>query len=450
MHAAKRSSAGAEAGLVRAIGIGALTAAVINIIIGGGVFLLPATLFGNLGAAAPTAFLAGAFAIVPIALCFAAAGSRVTATGGPYTYAGAAFGPFAGFVAGALMWITNIASSAGIANGLLSQLAKAWTALMPAAFAGITGLDPAAGGSWRVLVLVVVYAVLIALNAFGVKLGARAIVVLATLKLTPLFVLAALGLFFVDWARIDFLAVGSFAALGTSMVAVMFAYSGMETALIPSGEVKNPSRDVPRATLAAIAIVVLLYCAIQIVSQGVLGEQLRGNTAPLAATAGALWEPGYALLIATASVSMFGFLMGNLLASSRMVYAFGRDGYLPAPVGALTARHHVPLVAVLLHGVLALCLALVGSFDWLILVSGGANCLVYVAVCLAAWRLQREARAEHGDPFVLPGGGLIPLLSVAAMIAILATLTRAEWTAIGAALAALVAIYFVLERLRRH
>ena len=168
-------------------------------------------------------------------------------TGGPYSYLSATFGPFAGFVGGALMWISNFTSSAGVAAALSVQVAS----LVPAFAPPLP----------RALLLTAVYGALFALNAFGVKLGARAITALAALKLTPLFLLAALGMFFVDWSQVSF-AIGdvpSWGALGASMVLVMFAYSGMETALVPSGEIHDPARDVPRATMVAIVLVVLLY-----------------------------------------------------------------------------------------------------------------------------------------------------------------------------------------------
>ncbi len=416
-----------DAALIRAVGFAALTAAVVNVIVGGGIFRLPSALGANLGPAAPTAFLLGALAILPIALCFAAAGSRVSSSGGPYSYVDAAFGPFAGFIAGGLMWICNIASSAGVAAALADQAANAWPLLQQSGA--------------RAAFLVAVYALLITLNAFGVKLGARAIVALATLKLTPLFVLAGIGLAFVDWGRIDWIAVPSWDALGVSMVMVMFAYSGAETALIPGGEVRNPARDVPRATLAATALVILLYVAIQVVAQGVLGPALATSTAPLADSAGAIWSPGRTLLLATAGLSMFGFLMGNLLGTSRVVFALGRDGVLPRALGRVTARHRVPLAAILVHGGVACALALAGNFDFLVIVSAGANCLVYVGVSAAAWRLQRLGRADHGTPFLLRGGALVPLFAIGAMFAILATLKSAEWSAIGIALVLLVAIH---------
>lgn len=433
-----------DAALVRAVGSLALTAAVINIIIGGGIFRMPSSLSAQMGAAAPLALVAGALAIIPIALCFAAIGSRAAATGGPYTYASAVFGPFAGFIAGALMWVSNIASSAGVAAALAVQVANLLPVFKPP--------------QMQAALLVGIYAFVFALNAFGVRLGARAIAVLATLKLTPLFLLAGIGMFFVDWHQVSWTDVPSWSAMGTSMVLVIFAYSGMETALIPSGEVRDPSRSVPRATMAAILLVVLVYLGLQVVTQGVLGSALASSGVPLADAAGALWSPGRVLLLLTACISMLGFLMGNLLGTSRLVFALGRDGYLPTAFGRVTATHRVPLLAIATHAFLACGLVLASVLDWskaisggfdaLVLISGGGNCLVYVVVSLAAWRAQKIDLRERGEPFVLPGGSIIPVIAVLAMGAIVATLTSKEWVAIGVAMAVLVVIYALLRAAR--
>lgn len=426
-----------DAALLRAVGSLVLTAAVINVIVGAGVFQMPGVLAGKLGAAAPLALVAGALAIIPIALCFAAVGSRVVATGGPYSYVAATFGPFMGFLAGALMWISNVTSSAGVAAALSGQLAN----LVPAIASPLA----------RALFITVLYAGLFALNAFGVKLGARAIAVLAGLKLTPLFLLAAGGLVFVDWSQVSFAAsaIPSWSALGAGMVLVMFAYSGMETALVPSGELRDPARSVPRAALAAIALVVLLYVGVQVVTQGVLGPGAAGSKVPLADAAGALWAPGRTVLLATACVSMTGFLMGNLLGTSRLVFALARDGFLPGAFAGVSARHRVPVLALVIHAGLAWLLALGGSFDSLALISGGAICMTYVLVSLSAWRAQRRGLQERGAPFVLPAGALVPALAIAAMALIVATLTAREWAAIAIALVVLVLVYGAL-RLRRR
>src|SRR4029453_18742248 len=214
-----------------------------------------------------------------------------------------------------LLLIRNLTTRAGGAAALSVQVANLVPALAP----------PLPRG----LLLTAVYGSLFTLNAFGVKLGARAITTLAALKLTPLFLRAGIGLFLVDWSQVSFAIddVPSWGALGASMVLVMFAYSGMETALVPSGEINNPARDVPRGTAAAIALVVLLYLALQIVGQGLLGPDLATSGVPLADTAGALWAPGRTLLLVTACISMVGFLMGNLLGTARVVFALGRDRY---------------------------------------------------------------------------------------------------------------------------
>jgi amino acid transporter len=220
---------------------------------------------------------------------------------------------------------------------------------------------------------------------------------------------------------------------------------------VPSGELRDPSRNVPRATVAAILLVVLLYLGLQIVGQGLMGAALGTSTVPVADTAAVLWEPARIVLLATACVSMTGFLMGNLLGTSRLVFALGRDGYLPRVFGRVSATHRVPLIALVAHATPAWVLAIAGSFDTLALISGGAICLVYGLVSVAAWRAQRLDLRERGDaPFVLPGGALIPAFGVATMVAIVFTLKRNEFAAIVIALAALVAVYGALMMLRRR
>ena len=119
-------------------------------------------------------------------------------------------------------------------------------------------------------------------------------------------------------------------------------------------------------------------------------------------------------------------------------------------LGVYSDLTSVPLPALIMHATLAWLLALVGNFDTLALISGGAICLVYGLVSAAAWRAQRRDLRERGTPFVLPGGVAIPLLAVVAMMLIVATLSAQEWSAIGIALVVLVAVYGGLHGLRRR
>src|SRR3954466_503504 len=109
----------AEASLVRALGVWSLAASIINITVGRGIFRLPAAAAAQLGQAAPIAYLICSVAMGLIVLCFAEAGSRVSLTGGLYAYVEVAFGPFVGFLLGALLWIGITAAIAAISSILL-------------------------------------------------------------------------------------------------------------------------------------------------------------------------------------------------------------------------------------------------------------------------------------------------------------------------------------------
>lgn len=413
--------------LIRAIGLWALAASVVNVTIGGSIFALPGTLAASMGAAAPLAFILGALLFVPVTLCFAAAGSRVTLTGGPYSYVAAAFGPLPAFAIAAFLWISSVAGNGGMAAILADQAAHIFPILASAA--------P------RSLAMLGIYTMLLALNARGIKLGATAIVIFAAAKVVPLLLLALLGSSFVHWDNLRIAAMPTWNSIGSSLVIVVFAYSGVETALSPSGEVRDPSRIVPRAALIGVGMVIALYVGLQWISQGVLGAALIGDGAPLATLADRIAPGAGQWLVLVASVSLVGCMQGDLLGSSRLLYALGRDGFLPAGFASLTTTRRVPLLAIVVHASCAWMAASAGSFTTLALVSGGAFCFVYIASCAAAWQLQRRHAAQDPRPLHLPGGPLIPLLAIAGLGGILATLERAEWFAIGCALLAIAILY---------
>src|SRR5262249_54902309 len=150
-------------------------------------------------------------------------------------------------------------------------------------------------------------------------------------KLLPLVVFVAAGMWSVDPSALRWTAPLSAGTLGQTCIVLIFAFAGVEIALVPSGEVRNPTRAVPRAVFAALAITTTFYLLIQIVAQGLLGPSLTTYaTAPLAEAASrVLGEAGRGLVLIGATVSMFGYMSGDMLGSPRALYAFGRDGVLP-------------------------------------------------------------------------------------------------------------------------
>jgi basic amino acid/polyamine antiporter, APA family len=418
-----------ESALLRALGFWALATSIVNITVGGSIFALPGTLAASMGAAAPFAFILGTVLFTPIVLCFASAGSRLTATGGPYSYVHAAFGKFPGFVVATIFWISNVAGSGSMAAALSDQIAHVLPSLG----------EPLP----RSLLLLAVYGLLTAVNACGVRAGAAANMAFAAAKVLPLVLLAAFGMHYVHIENLRIQEIPTSASIGSSLVLVVFAYSGIETALSPSGEVLNPAKVVPRAALAGVAVVVILYSWLQLVAQGVLGTSLAGNGTALATVGDVILPGGGGCVVLTATLSLIGTLHGDLLGSSRLLYALARDGFLPAQLSIVSERRRVPVRSVLAHALVAWFLAAAGNFTSLALVSGGAICLVYIGCCAAAWQLQRTNAGDTALPWKLRGHGLIPMSGISGLLLILSTLQQSEWIAISCATAAVSVLYAV-------
>src|SRR5262249_25692756 len=150
-------------------------------------------------------------------------------------------------------------------------------------------------------------------------------------------------------------------------------------ALVPSGEITNPARTVPRAILIALTTTTTIYLAVQAVAQGVLGAALPAHAeAPLADVMARLAGPGgRVLVIGGAAVSMLGYMASDLLGSPRALYALARDRMLPAVLGRVHARFHTPYVAVVVYAAVAAVLAGTGTFSQLTIISNVAILSLY-------------------------------------------------------------------------
>jgi len=423
--------------LIRAIGIPGLTANIINSTIGAGIFVLPASVAKGLGPAAPLAFLCCAIAMVLFVTCFAIAGSRVSLTGGLYAYVEVAFGRYVGFLAGVLYGITALGAVAGVVNVLVNSIAI---------------VAPLLGGPViRIVVMLAVYGLLVGINVRGVRGGAGAVTIVTFAKLLPLLLFIGAGIFFIHPANIGWSAWPSSKSLGDAVILLIFAFVGIEVALIPSGEVKNPARTVPRAAYLALILTTIIYIMIQLVAQGTLGSDLANyKDAPLAeAAAKFLGNIGRTTLLAGATISAFGFVTSDILSSPRMIFAFGRDGALPAWFAHVHPRYRSPDVAIITYAVLAFGLSVSGTFEQLAVLSNVAVLLMYLLCCAACWFLvQRDIRAD-GRPFNFPGMKIVPALAIIAIIWILAHATLWEFEVNGILLALASIVYLMRAQFPR-
>ncbi len=429
-----------DAGLVRGVGPWALTGAFVGILVGSGIFNIPAPMAAAVGPWAPLAYLACGMAVGAVMLCFAEAASRVPTSGGVAGFIGAAFGPYWGFLTGVLNYAAAVTAAGGIA----------------AAIADVIGtVAPAfAAGPVRIAALVGWFAALAVLNIAGVGIAARVVAISTSVKLLPIALFIGVGVWFIDPGNlivpVAASAGGGRADIGRAAILGIFLYTGIEASMSVSGEVSDPARSIPRAIIAAVTGYAALCIAVQLVAQGLLGAALGSSVAPLADAIGKVAPPLRLVLVAGAVVSMAGWTASDALSSPRMLFAMARDGFLPVSVGRLHARNATPWVASLAHAGIAAALAVSGSFTALAIVATLIVIIVYVVGCAAAVVLRRRDVALAGPPVRIPALTAFAIAGSAAMLWVGAQSTRAEAVGIALLVAATTLIYWLRRQTGRR
>ncbi|HET7746773.1 MAG TPA: APC family permease [Vicinamibacteria bacterium] len=381
--------------LVRAIGRWDLTASVINSVIGSAIFGMPAVLAGLTGALSPLAALYGGLGILAVVLCHAEVASRFREPGGTYLYIREAFPPFVGFQAGWLSFVIRVLSMGANLNVFADYLGQ---------------LVPALGqGAGRAGAMCAVALVTTVINVLGVRQGAWTVDAFVVAKVLPLALLATFGV-----ARV------SSEVIATQVVAdpdwtqavllLVFAYGGFEAALIPASEMKDPRRDTGFALLAGLGVIAAVYMLVQLAVVGLV-PHAASTRAPVAAAFGVLVGPvGVVLASAAAVTSTWGWTVGAVLNSPRMVYSMAERGELPAALAAVHARFRTPHVAIVLYAATGLATALTGGFAANATLSAIVRLVTYALVCLSLVLLRR--RGGEAAAFPVPAGNLVALLGV--------------------------------------
>ena len=415
-----------EEGLVRGIRQWDLVGIVINSIIGAGIFVLPARSFKLIGSYSLIAFILCALVCALIILCFVEVSSRFTGTGGPYLYAEEAFGPAVGFQVGWMNWIARVTAYATNCNLLIVYLGFFWPA--------------AVSGFWRALIITLITLTLTIVNYIGVRDAARVSNFFTVAKLLPMALFIAAGLFFMAPENFRLGEYPSYGSFSTSVLLLLYAFTGFENASVPAGEVVNPRRNLPFAILTGLGLVTVVYLLIQTVSIGTLRD--LGNTErPLADAAALFLGPvGGSIIAAGAIISVLGNLNVNLLSTPRILFAMSSQGNLPRILSDVHKRFKTPHVAILGTAALMLALTLSSSLIYALTVSTIARLLAYAATCAALPRL----RYKKGVPEALvkiPGGIVISVIAILLSIWLLtnATLIEARDSAIAVAVG--IAIY---------
>ena len=416
-----------DADLVRGIRRWDLVAICINGIIGAGIFGLPAKVYALIGTYSLIAFVACALVVALIILCFAEVSSRFDETGGPYLYAREAYQPAVAFEVGWLIWLVRVTAFAANCNLMINYLSFFWSG--------------ATTPVWRATVIVLVVMALAIINLLGIRQAAIISNVFTIGKLVPIILFIAAGLFFLNRQAFAPGPTPSTGNFSTSVLLLVYAFTGFEMATIPAGEVRDPQRSLPRALLIAILVVATLYIMIQVVCVGTL-PGLAQSQKPLAdAGSQFLGAAGGAIISAGAIISISGNLNILLLSGSRLPFAMAEQKQLPVVIGSIHKRFFTPYVSILITAGVMLLLTLKSSFLEALTISAIARLVTYAATCLALplFRAKREAPPAV---FHLPGGTVIAILSLLLIAWLLLNISLKEAKMAAIAAAAGLVIYF--------
>ncbi|MER6780453.1 MULTISPECIES: amino acid permease [unclassified Streptomyces] len=392
----------------RRFGLPVATCLVMGNIIGGGIFLLPASVapFGTISLVAFAVLTAGAIAL---ALVFGRLAERHPQTGGPYVYARAAFGDFAGFLAAWSYWITAWVSNAALAVAAVGYL---------------TVLFPAAGEhKWSMCLAALAVQWLPALsNLAGTRYVGAVQVVATVLKFAPLLLVAVGGLFFFDPANLGpFRATDQSAAgaVSASAAILLFSYLGVESATVSAGEVRDPARNVGRATVLGTVGAASVYLLGTVAVFGLVAhDRLVSSTAPFTdavnAMFGGTW--GGTVVACAAVISMLGALNGWTLLSAQTPYAAAKDGLFPKAFE--TKKRGVPVVGVVVTVALASALTVYnytagtqGVFESLVLITTFTATVPYLLATAAQIHFLLSGQRERVHPGRLARDGVLAALA---------------------------------------
>jgi amino acid transporter len=421
-------------GLKREVGPVALAMSIVNMTVGAGIFVLPGVVGANLGAFGVFGYVFCAILLASIMLSYAEVGSKVTRTGGSYAYVETAFGKFPGFLLNWLLFFGwGLLGSAAVLNIAADSLAVLFPIFQSAIL--------------RAVFFATVLGVLVFINILGAKEGVRLVQFFSVVKLAPLLLIIIFGIGLIDTQNLMWEELPTVSNFGQTVFLLFFAFSGFETTLGVSGELKNPTKTVPLGLLLGGGILMLTYMLLQMVIQGALGADVAMfQEAPLAAIAEKIIGPiGGIILIGVAAVSCLGNVTGDVLASPRLLFAGAKNRFFPAFLSRVHPKYSTPYVAVTCYALLIFIFSISGDFDALAKLASCAILLIYLGVILATIKLRSVKQEEDKETFKIPGGLTVPIIGIVSILWLLTMLSLQEITITLIFMGAVSVMYFVLR-----
>ncbi len=389
-------------GLTRALGLVDCVLLVVGAIIGSGIFLTPSTIARLTGSVTGLLFVwvLGGVLTFCGALAFAELGSAYPQAGGIYVFLREAYGPLTAFLYG---WCLFFVIVAGSIATLASAFAIYLTYLLPVSPLGAK------------LVSVTLIAALSFANCLGVRAGARVQNLLTVIKIGSLISIA-LVLFLSGRGSVEHVHGGegtgiSWSSLGIAMIAVLWAYDGWHLLTYAAGEVRNPKRNLTVGLLVGTLMVMALYITVNLAYLYILPLASIASSSRVASDAleAAIGPLGGTVVAVAILISITGAINSNVLGGPRVFFAMAQEGLFFRRVAYIHPRYHVPTVSIVLNGLWAVFLTMIGSFErlfsYVIFVAW-----IFYALGAAAVIVLRRTQPEVPRPYKVWGYPWVPVV----------------------------------------
>ena len=434
--------------LRRELGLLTLVGVSVGSVIGSGIFVLPAVMGSVAGPAFILSVILVGIIVMILGLVYAELGSTYSMTGGPYSLPRKAMGNTSGFVLGWGYFIYAFTGTAAIIDVFITYLGY----YIPGLAVNFQ-LTPVG-----IFIGLIALAIFTIINIMGVKLGAWYGLVTTFGKLIPLFLFVIIGLLFLKAPNFSpFLPYG-LGGVGLAMAFDFFAFTGFESVVIPSEEVKNPGKNIPRAMVLTILIVVVLYVLISIAFTGMFnwnGASLAsgdwsgvgGLSAPLATAAQSVSLPLLvAIVVIGAIISTAGCGGDWVLLQARIPFAMAKNKLFWSPLSDINKEHGTPVKALIFASVLTgITLIALPSFPQVALLASITTLIPYAAAALTL-PILRKNDAKTKRPFKLYGGTIFAVIGFV-LSTFLIYWASWPWTLIGAILILIgYPLYFLVKK----
>lgn len=414
--------------LERSLSLTSVVAISIGGMLGSGIFVLPGLAAAKTGSSVWLAYLLAAICILPAALSKSELATAMPSSGGTYVYIERAFGPLFGTIAGIGLWLSLLFKSAFALVGFGAYL-NVLVSLAP----GVTKY-----------IALIFLGVILFLNILGVKKVGKVQIVIVSISLISLALILIFGLPKTSAALLDpFLLKGS-TGLFSTVAFVYISYAGVTKVAAIAGEIKNPSKNLPRAMILSLFIMTTIYVVVAFVLVGNLPlQELKTDISPIYTIAELLGGKVIGYIAAIVGViTLISMANSGVLAASRFPFAMARDKLLPDFMAKIHSKYLTPVVTISMTCLAMAMVILFLDVEKIAKLASAFMVMMFILVNACVIVLRETSAQWYAPPYKSPLYPFVQLFGITSGIVLLVLLGLGPLLAIIAIFAIGFLIYF--------